>query len=47
MLTLLGLILYRVANGNWREAEENIGGLAAALLLYALLIGFAMGWVRQ
>lgn len=45
MLTLFGLALYRLANGGWREAEENIGALVAVLLLDVLATSFVIWWL--
>lgn len=39
MLTILGLVLYRVANGGWRDAEGYyVAPLATLILDFGLLL---------
>lgn len=46
MLTLLGVVLYRVANGSWREAETLIAVLVATVILDTFSISFLIWWLQ-
>lgn len=47
MFTLLGVAMYRVANGGWREAEAYLAVLVAAVVVDTFVISFLIWWFQK